>query len=117
MAYMNARWCKPDVAFTLVDDQTEDSVVTIEVRVPGGELLFMGEPEDIGRSLILRRTHVESRGIGPNGVGPNNLRLIAEVVMETMDYDEILVEGEIRTTGANPGHRPRLLRFTRGRLP
>ena len=37
--------------------------------------------------------------------------------MEEMDDDEIEVVGEIRTTGANKGHRPRPFRFSSGRVP
>jgi hypothetical protein len=29
------------------------------------------------------------------------------------DYDELIVEGAVRTSGANPGRRPGDLRFTR----
>jgi hypothetical protein len=41
-----------------------------------------------------------------------NLRILAQVLMERMVFD-VLVEGAIRTTEANPGHRPRVVRFTR----
>jgi hypothetical protein len=116
MAYRNIHWSRDDVKFDLVPEDSSESVVTIKVTVPDGILTFMGEPVQIGRTLVVRGTHVESRGIGPNGVGNYNLRLIAEVVMEEMDYDEIRVEGEVRTTGANPGRRPSVIRYARGRI-
>lgn len=116
LTYKNRRWARDDVKFELVPEDTAESVVTIKVTVPGGVLIFMGEPVEIGRTLVVRGAHVESRGVGPNGVGNYNLRLVAEVVMEEMDYDEILVEGEVRTTGANPGRRPGVIRYTRGHI-
>ena len=116
MAYKNIHWSHDDVKFDLVPEDTSDTVVTIKVTVPDGILVFMGEPVEIGRTLVVRGTHVESRGVGPNGVGGYNLRLIAEVVMKEMDYDEICIEGEVRTTGANPGRRPSVIRYARGRI-
>ena len=116
MAYKNIHWSHDDVKFDLVPEDTSDTVVTRKVTVPDGILVFMGEPVEIGRTLVVRGTHVESRGVGPNGVGGYNLRLIAEVVMKEMDYDEICIEGEVRTTGANPGRRPSVIRYARGRI-
>jgi len=117
MAYKIGPWSQEDVAFDIVPEDTSDPVVTAKVRVPGGTLVFMGEPEEVGRTLVVRGMHVQSEGVGPNGVGIHNLRLIAAIVMERLGYDEIRVEGEVRTTGANPGRRPDVLRFARGRVP
>lgn len=118
LAYINrARWCREDVSFDVVAEDTEHPVVTVEVRVPGGAMVIMSEPEEVGRTLVVKGAHISSRGLAPNDVGIPNLRLVAEVVMEAMDYDEIEVVGEIRTTGANKGHRPRPFRFARGRVP
>jgi hypothetical protein len=107
-------WSREDVSFEVVAEDTEHPVVTVEVRVPGGVMLTMGEPEEVGRRLVAKRAHISSRGLAPNDVGISNLRLVAEVVMKEMDYDEIEVVGEIRTTGTNKGHRPRPFRFARG---
>jgi hypothetical protein len=107
-------WRAEDIAFTLLDDLSADSVITVEIRTAAGLILIMAEPEDRGRTLILRRTHVQSEG-GPNTIGVVNLRLLANVVMERMDYDEIIVEGAIRTTGAKPGRQPRPQRFAHRR--
>jgi hypothetical protein len=99
----------------MVTEDTSDPVVTLQFAVPGGALPIMGEPEEIGRVLIVKGTHVIARGFEPNEVGIANLRMIAEAIMRKFGYDEIRVEGEIRTTGANKGHRPRPFRFSRGR--
>jgi hypothetical protein len=107
------RWPPSAVAFDMVMEDSSDPVVTIRFIVPGGALLIMGEPEEVGRVLIVKGTHIGAQGLKPNDVGIANLRMIAEAVMRTFDYDEIRVEGEVRTTGANRGHRPRPFRFFR----
>jgi hypothetical protein len=63
------------------------------------------------RARSLRQLHVQ--GPGANAIGPGNLRSLAEVVMERLDFDALEIEGALRTTGASPGRRPRPLRFTR----
>jgi hypothetical protein len=104
-------WHRTDVSFDLVDDLTSSPVVTISIATPVGVLRLMAEPEMIGRTLRLRRVHVQDAY--PNAVGPANWRLIAAVVMERMNVDGLVVEGALRTIGANPGRRPGVLRFTR----
>ena len=107
----NARWNEDDLAFDLVTDVTDDPVVTANVSTPDGVLTFMAEAEDQGSILLLRGLHVQ--GARANVIGPANLMVLAQVVMERMGYDELVVEGAPRTTGANPGRRPRPLRFSR----
>jgi hypothetical protein len=109
------RWRKSDVSFRLVDAESSGVVVTIEVVVPGGSLLVMGEPRDEDRALVVSGVHMSSKGLAPNEVGVANLRVIAQMILEALDYDELIVEGAVRTTGAGPGHRPRPLRFARSR--
>jgi hypothetical protein len=71
----------------------------------------MAEIDLVGRTLILNGTHLESDG-GPQSIGVANLRAVAAAVLEWMDCDEARIEGAPRTTGANPGLKPRALRFT-----
>jgi hypothetical protein len=90
---------------------TSDPVVTVVVSTPDGTLKFMAEPEAQGSTLVLRGTHAQDAHA--NAVGAGNLLVLAQALMERMGFDGLVVEGAIRTTGANPGRRPRLLRFTR----
>jgi hypothetical protein len=107
-------WRAEDVSFVLLDDQTSDPVVTVEITVPGGRLLAMAEPLAIGRTLVLRGLHLHGEGIDANQVDIANPKVVAHVILERMNLDELVVEGADRTTGANPGRRPRPLRFARG---
>jgi hypothetical protein len=54
---------------------------------------------------MLRLLGVHIQGATANAIGTSNLRVLADAVMEKMDYDAIEVEGAIRTTGAGPGRR------------
>jgi hypothetical protein len=105
------RWRPDQIVFDIVGDETDDPVVTAQFETPAGPILAMAEVEDDGRTLRLIGMHLQ--GAAANAVGAANLRLLASVVMDRMDYDAIEIEGAVRTTGARPGHRPRPIRFTR----
>lgn len=100
-----------DISLEMVDDMTDDPVVTLRISTPAGRLTFVAEPEERGRTLILKGTHVQDAR--PNTIGMANLMVVAQALMEGMGFDGLEVEGAICTTWANPGHRPRLVRFAR----
>jgi hypothetical protein len=106
-------WAPGDIQFDDLDyDATDHPVVSIRMTTPVGVVELMAEVAEIGRSLQLRRVHVQS-AVEANAIGLANWRLIANVVMEHMGYDEIIVEGAVCTTGARPGRRPQPIRFAR----
>jgi hypothetical protein len=106
-------WTHGEIRFDDFDyDATDHPVVTIRMSTPVGVVELVAEVAEDGRSLQLRRMHVQS-AVAPNAIGLANWRLIANVVMELMGYDEIIVEGAVRTTGARPGRRPQPIRFAR----
>src|SRR4051794_11984318 len=110
------RWTPNDLSFDLVAETTGGPVATADIGTPGGTLRVIAELEERGRTLLLRGLHVESE-VKPNSIGLANLRILAQVVMERMDYDELVVEGAARTTGSGPGRLPGRLRFTRRDVP
>lgn len=63
------------------------------------------------RAIALTETHVA--GLTPGRLGAAGLRRLMQKVIESLDVDQIIVAGAVRTTGARPGHRPRPFRFTR----
>jgi hypothetical protein len=97
----------------LVDDGSTEDIVTIRIVGPGLDLMIMGEIEEIGGILVARRVHIGATPGGANSLGLRRFREIAGLLMDLGGYDAILVEGHTRTTGANPGRRPRPLRFSR----
>lgn len=82
-------------------DGSEGDVVTVAIGTPAGRVDVMA----VG-------AHIQCDA-GPNALGIANLHAIAELILERIDCDEATIEGAPRTTGANPGHRPRVIRFTR----
>ena len=70
-----------------------------------------------GRALVLTKLRIHGEDVRRNMFGYRRLRWLAQAVMEVMDVDELRIEGEVRTTGAGPGHRPRALRFARAVRP
>jgi hypothetical protein len=111
MAHDLARWTAEDISFDIVHDMTDHPVVTVRMLTPIGPLRFMAEPVMQGTTMLLKGLHVQD--LSPNAVGIANLTLIARAVMERMDPNGLVIEGAVRSTGANPGHRPRGIRFTR----
>lgn len=106
-------WTVNDItAVEIEPDHTDGGVVTIRVATPAGTVRIMGQIDIEGRTLVVKGAHIQSDG-GANAFGVVNLRVIALAVLERIDCDETRIEGAARTTGANPGHRPRVIRFTR----
>jgi hypothetical protein len=58
-------WGTEDISFDLVDDMTDDPVVTIRVLTPIGPLTFMAESVVSGTTMILRRLHARIRSRMP----------------------------------------------------
>ncbi len=110
-AQYKCMWDVADISFEIINDMTDDPVVTVLVQTPIGQLTFTAEPVEDGNVLVARGTHVQDASA--NAVGAANLMVIAQAAMKEMGYDGIVIEGALRTTGANPGRRPRTIRFTR----
>jgi hypothetical protein len=111
MAHAIRRWTAEDISFDIVYDMTDHPVVTLRVLTPVGPLRFMAEPVMQGTTMLLKGQPMQD--LSRNAVGMANLMVIAHVVMERMNLDGLVIEGAVRSTGANPGHRPRGVRFTR----
>jgi len=73
-------WTAIDIAFEIVDDLSDDPVVTIRLSTPAGPLTVMAEPVVQGTTLLLNGVHVQDST--PNRIGAANLLVIAQVLME-----------------------------------
>src|ERR1700722_11859581 len=109
-------WKREQVSFEFVHDGTADQVVTVRIATPMGGNFAMAEVEISGRNLVLNGFHIHSDA-GVRQIGVSNLRMLAEHVLEELDYDELIIQGASRTTGAGPGRAPGRLRFTRRCVP
>lgn len=109
-------WRAEDLTFDLDDDASDGQIVTVRIETPEGTLTVMAEVVVNGRSLLSRGVHVGGPVARTGSIGARNLRVAVAAFLEWMDFDELVLEGAVRTTGANPGRRPRVLRFA-GRHP
>jgi hypothetical protein len=103
------------ITFHLVDGDSDGSIVTVEFETTAGSLLVMAEVRAVERTAYASKLHLQSNDRGKNAFGWMRLRTLAWVVLDWLgdNYDELIIEGAVRTSGANPGRRPGDLRFTR----
>jgi hypothetical protein len=103
------------VAFRFLDRETEGDIVTIEFEMPAGRVLVMAEVYGVGCIAFASRLHIQSSDRGKNAFGWAQLRVMALAALEWLgdDYDELVIKGAVRTSGANPGRQPGGIRFTR----
>ena len=104
-------WRPSQLSLELATDASEGDIITARVGTPIGEILLMAEVDFEDTTLVLRAANIE--GATANAVGIANLRAIVQLLLERMNCDEARIEGSDRTTGANPGHRPRVIRYAR----
>jgi hypothetical protein len=85
--------------------QQEGNIVEYAINGPRGQMNVMAELVRKGETLILRGTHIE--GAGPGSQGIRELREFARMFGREQGVTKVVIEGGLRTTGANPGHTPR----------
>lgn len=52
-------------------------------------------------------------GPGKGALGVRGLRTIAQAFVEQFDVEELIIAGATRTTGANPGRKPKPFHYRR----
>ena len=100
------RWRAADITIIILDDQTDDPIVTAEILTPVGTVEVMAEVSLTAKCLALTGLHIQMSGTSNRRFGSTNWRRLADAVMEKLGCDEIRIEGAPRTTGANQGRRP-----------
>jgi hypothetical protein len=103
------------VTMRLVEGDSDGNIVTVEFETAAGSLLVMAEVHVVGRTAYASGLHTHSNDRGMNAFGWVQLRALAWAALDWLgdNYDELVIKGAVRTSGANPGRRPRDLRFTR----
>lgn len=105
-------WTKNDIEINIQTEMSDDSIVTATIETPLGTVHIMGALSEVGRVLHVDGFNIH--GLERGKLGNRGLYDLDQVVMDTLeDFDEIVVTGTARTTGANPGHYPRPFRFRR----
>ncbi|BDA83842.1 hypothetical protein Sa4125_13840 [Aureimonas sp. SA4125] len=104
-----------EIEISIDDHLSEDPIFLIQVITPLGTLDLMAEVRVLPRSIEVHGLHVG--GNAETRWGWSTLRRIGRLIAERLDVDEINLHGAIRTTGANPGRRPRSWRIARASEP
>lgn len=89
-----------------VVDRDED-VIEVLIRTPYGDVTVVTGFGMEGDALVLRELHIEGPGAGT--LSPARLRSYARELGRQEGVRRVIVQGAKRTTGANPGHRPRVI--------
>jgi hypothetical protein len=97
------------IEFRIVE--SDGPTLRLEARLPGAYLEVVTSAKLDGDTLVLYDFHVDGPGAGSLGVA--ELRGLVHKAMEAYDVAHVAIHGFERSTGANPGRRPRILRFAR----
>ena len=104
-----------DVILILDVVASEDPCFLVDVLTPVGVLQILGEIEIGEAHLVVRDLHIG--GDVHVTWGWSRLRRLGRVIAEKLDVDYIEIRGAVRTTGANPGRRPGVVRLSRPAQP
>jgi hypothetical protein len=103
----------PLVTVQLVEN--EGDTVTVDIETMAGTLRKLADVSIVGRTAYASGLHIQGNDVGKNAFGWASLRSLGRAILDWLgdDYDELVIKGAVRTSGANPGRRPGDLRFTR----
>jgi hypothetical protein len=99
--------------------ETDGDTVTVDLETSAGSLRVLADVSVVGRIAYASGLHIQGNDVGKNAFGWTSLRALGWAVLDWLgdDYDELVIKGAVRTSGANPGRRPGDLRFTRRLRP
>jgi hypothetical protein len=109
-------WRRSEIGFVLDAKLSEGPVATMRITTPAGDLLVMGEPEQDISGAVLRVKGVHTNGrsgtpLAANSIGLTNLQVIGQAFLTEFGYEQLILEGAVRTSGKRRGARPRAVRF------
>jgi len=106
-------WSASDVQIVFDVLGTDDPIVTAAITTTAGLLRVMATVQRIGRLYAFEGLHIHAEDVAARGFGGAGLLRTLRALLEIIDADEIIIRGAVRTTGANPEHRPRDIRVAR----
>jgi hypothetical protein len=89
--------------------ELEGDTLSAELSCQSQTISIVADVAFEGRVALLWSGHIH--GDGANTLGGAALLSLIRWAMEFLDVDELRIAGAPRTSGANPGHTPRLLVF------
>lgn len=104
-----------DLELILDAETSEDPCLLLAVVTPDGVLHLLCDVEIAEDYVVVNNLHIG--GDAQVRWGWSKLRKLGRLIAEKLDVDYIEVHGAIRTTGANPGRRPSVVRLARAHEP
>lgn len=96
-----------DVEESVTVVERDEDVMEVLIRASSGDVTVMAGFGMEGGTLVLRDLHIEGPGAGT--LSPARLRSFARELGRQEGAEKVIVQGAKRTTGANPGHHPRVI--------
>jgi hypothetical protein len=87
----------------------EGDVAIVRIDTPAGVIKIAGSLLWDGAVLYVNEAHIE--GLYPGALGREGLNAIGCKLLEEANVEKIVIAGSVRTTGRNPGRRPKVFRF------
>lgn len=104
-----------DIELILDAETSEDPCLLVDVVTPDGILQLLGDVEIADDHFVVHNLHIG--GDAQVQWGWSKLRKLGRLIAEKLDVEYIEVHGAVRTTGANPGRRPGIVRLSRSHEP
>jgi len=91
--------------------EVEGPALWLEVQTPDALFEVITNVRLDSETLVLYDFHVD--GPGAHALGLREVRRLVHEAMDAYDVAQLEIHGFRRSTGANPGRKPRVLRFVR----
>lgn len=89
-------------------DEADGDVVQVTIPTPVGDVKVLGIVRIENRTSFIDNAQVDGPGRGM--LGRAGLNAIGAELLAEADVDEIVLQGSARTTGRNPGRKPKVIR-------
>jgi hypothetical protein len=100
-------WDSGAIGISLED--ADDDVAIVRIDTPAGTIKIAGAVFWNDSVLYVKEAHIE--GLYPGALGRAGLNAIGRKLLEEANVEKIVIAGSVRTTGRNPGRRPKVFRF------
>jgi hypothetical protein len=98
---------------TVEIEEVDGSTMMAVIQTPVGTLRALGRLSIVGRTLLIEEAHVD--GLSPGALNRAGINAICRKLLEEAGVEKVVIKGSARSTGKNPGKRPRPFCFPQKR--
>ena len=98
---------------TVEIEEVEGSTMMVAIQTPAGTLRVLGRVSIVERTLLIEEAHVD--GLSRGALQRVGINAICRKLLEEAGVEKLVIKGSARSTGKNPGKRPRPFCFPRKR--